>query len=409
MASRIGLNADCNALGSNRQKFIDFVVALRPPYVLLMDDGDCKVADEIHARAPEVTIIHRKFTIHDGNLHRVPQDDGTNLSPQEYLDFLKTHKRPYVIHQIFNEPAPPKGEMATLLKWLIAIMKLGVEQGMRLCVLNMQSVAIRFDELDAGVYDEFLHTCAKYAQFHIIGAHEYALADITANVSEANMRAIGETRLANVTWANVKPREAHIGRIQMLVDRMQVIGATPIPPFVMTEYGKDKVELAQYYKAIGANGGAIPLGIPSLKTYDERVMPAKLWLETELDDLKWTDSYFPSYVKGFCWFGWNYNPEWAGFNVGELDTFQRMWLLYAQQVRNQTTPPAPQPTPAPPVVSLPPSIPPLPKRDWRSELANDERMVLSLAKSGDLGAIMRTILHMSSILDELTGRNEGVD
>ena len=102
MPSRIGLNADCNALGSNRQKFIDFIVALKPPYVLLMDDGSgenaCEVADAIHARASEVTIIHRKFTIHDGNLRRVPQDDGTNLSPQEYLDFLKTHKRPYVIH-----------------------------------------------------------------------------------------------------------------------------------------------------------------------------------------------------------------------------------------------------------------------------------------------------------------------
>ena len=286
-------------------------------------------------------------------------------------------------------------------------MRLGKQQGMRLCVLNMQSVAVRADELDAGVFDAFLFTLASYTGFHIGGMHEYALADITANTSDANMRAIGETRLANVTWASVKPREAHIGRIEMVVERMRLIGATPIPPFVMTEYGKDKVELAQYYKAIGANGGAIPLGIPSLKTYDERVMPGKLWFETELDDLKWTDRYFPSYVKGFCWFGWNYNPEWAGFNVGDLDAFQRIWLLYAQQIRNQ--PPPTTTPPKPPVVNLPTTIPDAPKRDWRGELLNDERMVLSLAKSGDLGAIMRTVLHMSEILDELTGRDETID
>lgn len=344
MASRIGVNADCRALGSNRQKFIDFIVALRPPFILLMDDDNCAIADAIHARAPEVTIIHRKFTIHDGNLHRVPQDDGTMLSPQEYLDFLKTHKRPYIIHQVFNEPAPPKGEMTALLKWLMELMKLGFEQGMRLCVLNMQSVAIRFDELDSGVFDAFMHTLAKYADFHLAGMHEYALADIIANTSEANMHVLGHSRLTGVTWANVRPREAHIGRIQAFVDRMKQIGATPLPRFVMTEYGKDKVELAQYYAVVGANGGNIPLGIPSLKTYDERVNPAQSWEQTELEDLKWTDKEFPAYVVGFCIFAWNYNPEWAGFNIGELAGFQNMLVQYANSVRSTPTIPT-LPTP----------------------------------------------------------------
>lgn len=337
--NRVSVNADCQALGSNRQRFIDFIVALRPPYVVLMDDNKCEIADAIHARAPEVTFIHRKFTIHDGNLHRVPQDDGSMLSPQEYLDFLKTHKRPYVIHQVFNEPAPPKGEMVRLLDWLCELMDLAYQQNMRLCTLNMQTVAIRFDELDAGVYDKYLFKCAQYAAFHIAGAHEYALGDVELNVSNDFMLAlVNKDRASSSAWRHVKPREAHIGRIQIVVDRMKHIGATPTPSFVMTEYGDDKVEIAEYQDVMGRNGGKQPLGIPSLATYWQWRYNITV-LEGALAQFHWTNDVFPDYVKGFCWFGWNYNPEWAGFNVGELVDLQREWILYADRVRFAIPPP----------------------------------------------------------------------
>lgn len=350
--SRIGVNADCRALGANRQRFIDFIAALKPPYVVLMDDDGCQIADAIHARSSETDIIHRKFTIHDGNLFNVPQDDGTKLSPQEYLDFLKTHKRLYVVHQVMNEPAPPKGVISQALKWLCELMKLGFEQGMRLCVLNMQSVAIRFDELDAGVYDDFLFCCAKYATFHMIGYHEYALADVRLNVSEMAMTWLGDPAARNnprgIVWANVVPKEAHIGRIQILVDRAKKIGALPLPPFVATEYGTDKVEIGQYQKVVGTNNGKTPLGIPSLRDYCTRVYDRDTQ-DVALEQFMWTDKEFPDYVKGFCWFGWNYNPEWEGFNVGELTPLQALWISYANSVRQTpTTPPVVPPIPIPP-------------------------------------------------------------
>lgn len=358
--NRVSVNADCRALGSNRQRFIDFIVALRPPYVLLMDDDKCEIADAIHARAPEVTFIHRKFTIHDGNLHRVPQDDGSMLSPQEYLDFLKTHKRPYVIHQVFNEPAPPKGEMVRLLDWLCELMDLAYQQNMRLCTLNMQTVAIRFDELDAGVYDKYLFKCAQYAAFHIAGAHEYGVADVELNTSNHALSYVG--RIAEpprVTWDKVNVNEAHIGRIQAVIDRMHKIGATPIPSVVMTEYGDDKVEITDisivgkdgtvyhydpYHEAIGLNNGKVTLGLPSLRDYAEERYALTI-TEFAIAQFRWTNDTFPDYVKGFCWFGWNYNPEWAGFNVGELVDLQREWILYADRGRLK---PPPVPPPAPP-------------------------------------------------------------
>lgn len=354
MSSRMGLNADCRALGSNRQRFIDFIVALRPPYVLLMDDDNCAVADEIHARSPETTVIHRKFNVHEGKLWDVDQNDGTKLTPQEYLDYLKTHKRPYVIHNVLNEPAPPKGEISKGLKWLCELMRLGVEQDMRLCVLNMQSVAIRFDELDAGVYDEFLFCCAKYANFHLIGYHEYALADVSLNVSEKFMVYLTTPSVAIPIpkHSDIVPKEAHIGRIQILVDRANKIGALPLPAFVATEYGQDKVEIKQYQTIIGLNGGKIPYGLPSLRTYVHIRGRGIQFDDWALEQFRWTDDVFSSYVKGVCWFAWNYNPEWEGFNIGELTELQTNWIQYADRMRatapqTQPTPPVAPPTPIP--------------------------------------------------------------
>jgi hypothetical protein len=397
MPSRIGVNADCRALGANRQRFIDFIAALRPAYVLLMDDDKSEIADAIHGRSPETTIIHRKFTVHDGNLDNVPQEDGTMLSPQEYLDFLKTHQRLYVVHQVFNEPAPPKGVMTRLLKWLCELMKLGFEQNMRLCVLNMQSVAIRFDELDAGVYDEFLFCCAKYANFHMIGYHEYGLADVSLNVSEKFMAYLA-TRGDAVPItkpSDIVPKEAHVGRIQILVDRAKKIGALPLAPLVATEYGQDKVEIRQYQAVIGLNGGAIPYGLPSLRTYVANRARLMTFDDWALEQFMWTDSVIPDYVKGFCWFGWNYNPEWAGFNIGELTPLQALWINYANSVRQtQPVPPVVVPTPVPP--PTPPTTEP---HAWQKLLTDEQRTLFSRAKAHELSGVEDLILKLGDLLD----------
>ena len=112
--------------------------------------------------------------------------------------------------QALNEPGG-YGEIAGLVAWLVELMRLATEQGVRLCLPNFAVEHPDRDLLQTGAFDPLLRALAGSS--HLLGLHEYF-------IEQAD---VGEQR---------------VGRYQYWLQRAQAIGV-PAPHIVMTEFGRD--------------------------------------------------------------------------------------------------------------------------------------------------------------------------
>lgn len=418
---RIGYNIDCQNAGSNRQGVVDAQIDLHSTYTLLLDDHkDDKwfFARQIFKRSPETIIIHRAYMNgRDGDLWEAPSGDSPTgfLDAPNYLNFLQGLNSPVpVYHQVLCEPdvhrtdKDPTGErLKAKVKWLCDVIKEASKRGVKLCVDNVQTVTLDVTELEAGYYDPLWFTLSQHPE-HLYGVHAYWLGDAWLNTTEARMQflnvngAVNAYQFIDKPDAELKadyiaqPDKAHVGREEIIARRCRKIGAK-IPRMVYTEFGVDNVRLSQQPVVKDINGRE-PMGFPTMWRYWTIHYPQWSAAQAFGEMFKWANRAMPDYIVGACIFGYDTKFEGGTYHV-ENEAFQKWLSDYSATVRAGTsTPPKP-----PPVVSLPPTIPPLPVRDWRAELADDERTVLSLAKSGQLGALERAMLHMANILDELTG------
>lgn len=357
MLQRIGPNIDAQAVGDSGKLFA-WSRKAKPATVLVMNDDPAKmeICDGIHAASPETLIVHRAHNPHEGRLHDVSQDDGTIVSPQEYLNYLKGWNRDYIIHNVGNEPTNIDDLLRKELLWYIDLMKLAREQGLTLCVLNRQFVVDHPDVFDSGLYDNFLRAVGRYG--HYLGVHEYALGILPANISEERINLLSQPgKFPLSEWANLArerelftrtPKEAHLGRYQLLIKRAKLIGAYPIK-VIITEFGWDDVQIGYYDQIRGLNKGIRPLGVPTLTNLWREHYPELTPVAAAFIQLEWANKVYPQEVIGLCVFAWNAtNPEWSGFDVSAQDDLLGLWAeLYA-------------PVFPPPVATLPPVIPDVP-------------------------------------------------
>lgn len=353
---RLSLNINAQALGAHPQRVIDFVCALQPAYVLILDDhkdGKWAVSRQIHGRSPQTKIIHRHYLARDPNnpaaggwdasLPDTPAGAGT-LQPGDFVNFLSADDPGFAIyHQIMCEPAVYGDNLRRYLRWMITGMDIAAARGQRWCVYNAQSVAIRAEDINAGVYDEFLFTLARHKDKHILGLHEYALGIMPANVSNA---AIGTLTLAGAFPAErwykelIVPAEAHVGRYKLLLQRARMIGASPFPDVVMTEFGVDDVRLSNRDEVAAMNGGA-PMGAVTLAPFWHKHYSQWTRDQCWYQQTKWAEDTFID-IAALCLYGMDSSFENGRYHLGDLVDWQMLTLA------NVPTPPVePPPTPTP--------------------------------------------------------------
>lgn len=352
---RLSLNINAQALGANPQRVIDFACALQPAYVLVLDDykdGKWAVSKQIHARSPQTQIIHRHYLARDphnpqaggwdASLPDTPAGSGT-LQPGDFANFLEADNPGFtVFHQIMCEPAVYGANLLRYLRWLITGMELAAARGQRWCVYNAQSVAIRREDINAGVYDEFLFTLARLKNTHILGLHEYALGIMPANVSDIAILALTQPgAFPPDRWyrENIIPTQAHVGRYKLLLQRAKAIGATPFPDVVMTEFGVDDVRLGNRDEVAALNE-APPMGAITLDKLWRKHYPDWTRDEAWYKQTKWAEDTFID-IAALCLYGIDSSFENGRYHLGDMIDWQLLTLA------NVAPPSAPPPTQPP--------------------------------------------------------------
>lgn len=379
MMKRITFNTD-SQFAANRGQLIDFVRRSKPDFFFVMNDfPEFKLATEINQASPSTKIIHRHFLVHEGNLSNVPQGDGTLLTEQEFLDFLKADHRPFIIHNVMNEPAPysdyasepQKSEgfqkLKILLKWLVNLMELAAKENIGLVVGNFQTVAYSKETIESGVFDEYLTTLHKHRNLHYAGWHEYYFGIIpngSMGRDDKNLITKEACKIENYPTAqeflNNPYKHAHIGRYLPFVERAKKIGVFPFNS-IFTEYGWDRTldRTGEITRTVDNINGQQTLGLPTLRNLFNYHYPQISFDEAAFKQIEWADNVYDDSVKAICLFTWSKQQEWLQFDFSYFDDLINRIIFRNNANLNPPKIEYSQPNNNPPVVTPPVSTPPV--------------------------------------------------
>lgn len=354
-ANRISFNADAQFLGE-RETFLTAAERLQPDFITILNDfPEYKLCDELHRRSPNTQIIHRRWFPdgNEGRLHRIEHGDDKHLmTPEDFLKVLQDNNRPYLLHNVMNEPAPKGDDLRACLKWLIELMKLAKAADMRLVVGNFQCVAYNQAEIESGDWDDYFRALYEYRGFHYAGWHEYFTGILPAGCGGLSHEIlVMPGALPFEQWADERAfrtfiyRHSDMGRYLWFDERARKIGAYPIDK-IFTEIGWDQtIRTGTVFHRLNDLCGQEAQGIVTLGKLWRAHYPQWTQEEAAYQQLLWLDRVYDSTVKAFCVFGWNVQSEWEKFNVGLFKGLHERMIQYAHERRLK--PPAPEPTPAP--------------------------------------------------------------
>lgn len=373
MTSRLTFNTNTQAAG-NKQQVIDTICAMQPPYHHTLDDqidGKYEFGRQIKARSPLTKHINRYHLAQwEGQLWRVP-NGNVLMTPKDHIDlitrFYSDTYRPD-FEQISNEPAPDTKDVPAMVAFHVAWMDTADvhPNKPRGCMLNMQTVAIRQSDLDNGLYDPLFFRIAKSGGRHILGLHEYGLAELPFNISDQWINALSTNGVLNTTWDietvtsdgkqntgainqlrtlfSAHPEQAHLGRYLKVIERAQKIGAFPFT-IVMTEIGWDNVRLG-VHDAVERLNGRPPMGLPTLDNIWLKHFPQWTNAETAFKQARWLNNVYP-YVSGLCLYSMDLSFENGQYHLGNNKPFLDMLIAYAEATRSERSEPIPEPPPTP--------------------------------------------------------------
>lgn len=362
MPSRLTVNADSQFM-PDVGVFLAFIQRLQPAYVFVMDDApDYKLSAQIHAVAPYTQIIQRQYIAVDrnnpnaggweGSLWKVPNGAGW-MPTDTFLDaFCAPNNQQHYIHNAGNEPLPHGDDLRKCLAWFVELMHRAKARNIRLCVGNFQTVGYETNEIESGVWDEYLKTLAKYKGFHYAGWHEYALAILPNGCmgqSDNNLVTFpyGTANYPSAQAFAANPfKHAHMGRYLRFVVRAKTIGAYPFEN-IFSEIGWDRtIREGDLIRRIDDICGEPALGINSLGKLWKMHTPTYSADMAAWQQLRWLDEVYTDDVKALCFYDWTRQPEWAEFSIHEHQELFGYWYKYADAQR--TTPPVVPPIPIPP-------------------------------------------------------------
>lgn len=360
---RITFNVNKDYLG-DEAKFLTFIGRLRPAWLLLMNDFDHSLAHKVIDKTDGATRIIVRYA--DNN----EQSFWRNGRPQ-IVDLVNSWTRlgdKAIVRNVLTEPVwSGDAELRALLDWLIEFMHVAAGNGLKLCVGNFASGAWTPEQLDGGVWDEYLHTLGYYSQqgIHYGGYHEYGAPilpgtnwtpDMFLDPAKAQWWPTREQLHLDARMPDGSlPPNFTVLRSNWMDIRAREIGV-PVHDKLLTEFGHDRLpdlERTHYpdsrelnvYSAIEAVYG-VPMpyahlrGQNTYKRYYSAFFPAWSFDEALFRQYRWAEDVYPANTLAMCLFTWSYNDEWAnyGFNFAPSEDLQERLIAYANSQR-QTTPP----------------------------------------------------------------------
>lgn len=329
--SKYGYN--CLRVNDTR-KLLDHSARLQPPAMLFYTHQG-GMAAEFGREHPHSVVIQRDWP--DDKLHL----EG---APSRWLDRRSNGVPESVYLYTTNEP----GWSNPMLEWHLELMRLAVQRGRRLALLNLSVGTPNPEDWNTPLARDLVKLASAHPDLFVIGLHEYAGGVITSGLIGGN-----PGRIQRAAWPS--PDEAatmtrwHVGRHKFLLDHCRMWGIPP-PRIVITEAGFDHTgDIGAWLQ--GLKHTAPYTSINGWKTLVEQW---RAWWPNwdaqtaYAEQLLWAEKALWNTVEAVLLFGWGDSGGWAAYDVSQADTLHKRLEGSAPQQQPQPQPqPVPQPVPKP--------------------------------------------------------------
>ncbi len=323
---RISFNVNGMQLG-DKQYFSSVMTRLRPTSMGIMDG--LALADEVYQQVGGI-VWHRSSV--ETNAHL----DG--ISPDELANRWRAEGALHIYRYGINEPLPNP----ETLDWLVRLMHVTAEKGIRCVVGNIGSVNCQPDAIEAGQFDEYLRTLAQYDGWHIAGWHEYTSCLLPWGCGGRDPELLLDSgQIQPDHWPHAEDithgPNWHVLRSLWFNDRARTIGV-PVHKKLLSEcFWDDMPDLRQ--RGIldrlesQLNGGVHIRGPRTLTNLWARYFPNWSYEQALVEQLKWADRVYPDDYLGFNLFTWSFAGDWtdAGFELASLRSFHELLIQWAAE------------------------------------------------------------------------------
>lgn len=369
MSKRLSFNVNGQQI-KDKNKFFNFMGSYRPTTVLIMQDPNVAL-QTYDVTEGQTKIVHRFWS----------ENESSEWSWLRPVDWVRDHinwGHPEIYRCVLNEPGISNETLPGLLKWLMDVMDELANKGYRGVFGNFSVGSFSPEQIDGGLFDDYLKKIYQYRNWHYFGIHEYTAILLPFGVGQWPASAlldkqyvqpeawISKSALPIQRWEmNGKkflPPYWHILRSAWFTIRSQELGLA-VPDYWMTEFGWDDLpdisgQPDSVYRQLERRFG-IPqpyLNIRCINTL-QRVWEYYFrdlgWSHQRAgwEQLKWADSIYPDNYIGFNLFTWSNAHDWReqfGCDYADLDE------LHSYMKTSITAPtPIPTPTPTPEPIYFP--------------------------------------------------------
>lgn len=278
-----------------------------------------------------------------------------NHTPDEIISYVQVHlshllQYDNIVFSIGNNEPTTSGKTGAFLNWCIDLANKGKQAGIRFAIAEIATAkSVWHDEVQNGVWDEFIRTMDKHRGFHIFTIHEYTTGLLPACLlPDYPLNLDNFDALKKSNWQNAKINTEtiegnyHIGR-GMLVShvRAKQIGIQPIP-FVVTEcafdWNADVMSTEERKQRIGNLRNAfkpptnhdVLRGSTGHQRYHEWLMQKTGfqgdWNDYLFEQYRWLVNAYPSECEGLNIFSLNHDwdsPEGHDMSNARNDKFRQ--------------------------------------------------------------------------------------
>jgi len=299
--SRVGYNINVQGMS---QATIEKYVAQGTAHVLM---GDPILAEHTTNNFKDKIIISRG-----------DYPDDTATVPNDLVQRWQARNTPHVWNYWPNEPYP--ADENALLQSLVQLMSACAEAKVRVCIGNFAWQDFDPQDMQEGVWDEFLQAADDNREFVMVGGHEYTFGALPWGCAGENYKDMMLSPMPEGKWPswetiqNAGPDNWHLFRWVPLYQRAQVLGIEMFD-MVVTECfwdnPADTSSLATHF-GLDANTG---YGLPVQQVLFPKFWPQWDALTATQKQLQWAEDTYPDFVKGFCLFTVSNDAKWANFDI----------------------------------------------------------------------------------------------
>jgi len=339
---------------NNGEKLLAHLDKVQPTCILIMDG--LGLARQIKDKFPKMVVIHRDFSGHQGA-------EWNNRTPEEFVEKWKREGHHDIVRYLTNEPQINPNNILEYAFHEAKIMELARAAGFTVVALN--TGIGRYEKLSVqnGDFDALL--IAAMAGYHYLGCHEYYTVSLPASLMHTDYL-LQANQLQPEKW-RTEPIHAgyydywylfrHIWFVKRLFD-LGYSEAAIQNKFILTEFGYDDISNEDNKNIIATLKQKFGIelynndmkGVSTYRKLHDAYFPDMIFHERIVKEFEWWIDIKPNWILGACIFAFNADwdiPAGHDYSSNAMRDILPMLEDSAENYRQGTPPPLPDPTPIP--------------------------------------------------------------